>query len=507
MSDSFSSKKFNLQFLSSFSLLLVVMAEKRVKTTLMVDEEEDRLSKLPDSLIIHILSFLSTKDAVSTCLVSDRWKLMWYSVPKLSFSDFDWPNNPKKLYSYVNNYLEHRKRGMNFIRDSAITSFRLHIHYLEHRKRGMNLSKVSHLDKWLAFIAEMNVKEIDLCVNRTVINNIGFHYYSLPKTLAVNSSHLTILNLTSVELDSSYSFSFPSLKTLSLTYVRLGDNVVEKILMGSSSLERLRLHFCYLSSDPQLRIKIQHNLSLKFLDIILRKDLVEQIDLINLESLFLTGVSFEKIKVSACKAIRILKLVINLESSFEHLISNLPLLEEFTFTKRRKCKLKHIKISNQHLEKLFVHNPYNEELNVILKSTPKLTTVVYTGCIKLSVSMESSNLLFGTFVILVAQENYDTDWFVNFMNFLLNLKCSWRSIDIHVKSDEALFFPEKLKRVCRSPLVDWKNLTFFTEYEPERESNLKDALQWISPTLSLKKGRHYYQHAFKVFEKYKDEFL
>ncbi|KAM6570515.1 hypothetical protein CsatB_018500 [Cannabis sativa] len=50
------------------------MAEKRAKTTLMMmgDEEEDRISKLPDSLILHILSFLSTKDVVSTCLISKR---------------------------------------------------------------------------------------------------------------------------------------------------------------------------------------------------------------------------------------------------------------------------------------------------------------------------------------------------------------------------------------------------------------------------------------------------
>uniref|UniRef100_A0A803P782 F-box/LRR-repeat protein 15/At3g58940/PEG3-like LRR domain-containing protein n=1 Tax=Cannabis sativa TaxID=3483 RepID=A0A803P782_CANSA len=178
---------------------------------------------------------------------------------------------------------------MNFIRDSAITSFKLHMRYT------YEISKVSRLDKWLAFIAEMKVKEIGLCVNRTVINNIGFHYYSLPKTLAVNAKYLTILKLSFVELDSSSSFSFPSLKTLSLARVRLGDNVVEKILMGSSSLESLDLHLCCLASDPQLRINIQHSLSLKFLYINLTKDLVELIELINLESLILVDVSFHKL--------------------------------------------------------------------------------------------------------------------------------------------------------------------------------------------------------------------
>ncbi|KAM6594859.1 hypothetical protein CsatA_002562 [Cannabis sativa] len=463
------------------------MAEKRAKTTLMVDEEEDRLSKLHDSLILHILSFLSTEDVLSTCLISKRWKFMWYCVPKISFQDSNLGNDPKKFYSYVDNYLEHRKRGMYFLPDSAITSFKLRIDYTYER------SNACHLDKWLALIAEMKVKEIHLWVNKSKNNSADVHYYSLPKTLVVSARYLTILNLNSVELDSRYSFSFPSLKTLSLAYVRLVDNdVVDKLLMGSSSLESLQLLFCCLSNDPQLRINIQHSSSLKFLDITLTKDLVEQIQLINLESLLLKGVSFDKIKVSACKAIRILNLTccwgMEESSSFEYFISSLPLLENLTlYNGRKPNKLKRIEISNQHLENLFVHNPFDDEMSVIIKSTPKLTTFVYFGGIKFSVSMESSHLLIGAFVI-EGLENYDAYWFINLMNFLLNLNCSWRCIDIHVESDEALIFPWNLRRVCRSPLVNWEHLRFFTECKPGRESDLKDALQWISPTLSIKKG-------------------
>ncbi|XP_060967107.1 putative F-box protein At1g49610 [Cannabis sativa] len=460
------------------------MAEKRAKTALMMmGEEEDRISELPDSLIQHILSFLSTKDAVSTCLVSNRWKLMWYSVSELSFSDFDWANS-KKFYNYVNNYLERRKRGNYFILDSAITSFKLHMTNSYQRRMARDL------DKWLAFIVEKKVKEINLRVNKQRSYRGDIHYYSLPKTLAVNARYLTTLILNSVELDSRYSFSFPSLKTLTLACVRLvGNDAVDKLLMGSPSLEKLQLHFCCFSTDTQFRISIQHSLSLKFLDIKLTKDLVERIALINLESLYLASVSFDKIKLSACKAIRILNLTCcwgkEESSSLEYLISNLPLLEKLTLC---KWKLEHIEISNQHLENLSIHNSCHGVMNVVIKSTPKLTTFIYVGDVRFRMSMESSNLLFGIFVIK-GQENYDIYWFINLMNFLLNLNCSWRCIDIHVKSEEALMFPDILKRVCRSPLVNWKHLRFFTECKPERESDLKNALQWISPTLSIMKRR------------------
>ncbi|KAI3923881.1 hypothetical protein MKW92_025269 [Papaver armeniacum] len=49
---------------------------------------EDRISNLPDSLINHILSFLSdTTYAVRTCVLSKRWRYIWTSLPVLKFSD------------------------------------------------------------------------------------------------------------------------------------------------------------------------------------------------------------------------------------------------------------------------------------------------------------------------------------------------------------------------------------------------------------------------------------
>ncbi|CAK8567995.1 unnamed protein product [Lathyrus sativus] len=43
----------------------------------------DMLSDLPDCVILHILSFLNTKDAVRTCILSVRWKDLWKRLPAL----------------------------------------------------------------------------------------------------------------------------------------------------------------------------------------------------------------------------------------------------------------------------------------------------------------------------------------------------------------------------------------------------------------------------------------
>ncbi|XP_038688809.1 putative FBD-associated F-box protein At5g56700 [Tripterygium wilfordii] len=43
------------------------------------------ISKLPDAILQRILSFLPTKDAVKTSVLSRRWEYLWTSIPNLEF--------------------------------------------------------------------------------------------------------------------------------------------------------------------------------------------------------------------------------------------------------------------------------------------------------------------------------------------------------------------------------------------------------------------------------------
>ncbi|XP_058730956.1 F-box protein At4g22280-like [Vicia villosa] len=88
------------------------------------DENEDRLSDLPDCIILHILSFLNTKHVVQTCVLSTRWKHLWKCIPTLILHSSRF-TSLKKFDTFVSNIF--------ILRDS---STELHAFDLDIEHRG-----------------------------------------------------------------------------------------------------------------------------------------------------------------------------------------------------------------------------------------------------------------------------------------------------------------------------------------------------------------------------------
>ncbi|GAU41867.1 hypothetical protein TSUD_366140 [Trifolium subterraneum] len=89
-----------------------------------IETTQDTLSDLPVCVLVHILSFLNTKEAVRTSILSKRWNRIWKYIPILTlhYSDF---STLKSFDKFVSRVLSLRDKSIvlhaiNFDRNGSI---------------------------------------------------------------------------------------------------------------------------------------------------------------------------------------------------------------------------------------------------------------------------------------------------------------------------------------------------------------------------------------------------
>ncbi|XP_030930758.1 FBD-associated F-box protein At3g52670-like [Quercus lobata] len=184
---------------------------KRQKPTVM-----DRISYLSDSLLCHILWFLTTKEAVVTSILSSRWKTLWTLVPKLDFDshEFERISSSDEEQSLNEDYGNNRYRFTfthivtrawairNLNNANPIKHFRLHWY--------SNDSDPIHAETWVRAALTPDLEVLDLLS--------GFSQrFNFSSTLLNYAKSLVVLKLKRIDVNlPSSSFGFPSLKTLLL---------------------------------------------------------------------------------------------------------------------------------------------------------------------------------------------------------------------------------------------------------------------------------------------------
>ncbi|KAL8494042.1 hypothetical protein ACS0TY_025007 [Phlomoides rotata] len=185
----------------------------------------DRLSELPDSLLVHILSFLGVKEAGITSVLSKRWKFLWAELPKLEFCE-NWEAKKKHDFvTWVNRTIDTRRRG-----------------YLERfLVKFINYDKcfASDLDDWIEFSVKNKVKELIL-----MLFPCGTGYYTPPQMM-YSCSSLTALHLSGCIMAYERTIGWQSLTDLTLSEVELNQHLLDEILSSCPVLSRLELEECW----------------------------------------------------------------------------------------------------------------------------------------------------------------------------------------------------------------------------------------------------------------------
>ncbi|CAA7055541.1 unnamed protein product [Microthlaspi erraticum] len=184
----------------------------------------DWISELPEDLLLRILSSLNAKDVAATMVLSKRWKFLWMLVPKLIYDE--------------DIYGQKYESFSRFVYRSLLLHEAPHLQTV-HFKLSDNRGDVD-IGVWITNVVKRWVREliieIDLRSSRV----------TLPVSLYTCCRMLVTLKLSNVTLrDASCSFSFPSLKSLSLLSVKYpGDEFVKTFLSSCHVLEDLHVKQC-----------------------------------------------------------------------------------------------------------------------------------------------------------------------------------------------------------------------------------------------------------------------
>ncbi|XP_043688923.1 F-box/FBD/LRR-repeat protein At5g56420-like [Telopea speciosissima] len=208
----------------------------------------DRISELPDPVLHHILSFLPTKIAVSTSMLSRRWRYLWTYVDKLNFED--------DLFYSIQMNEDLMFKFMDFVDNVLVVHNLLNIEKL--RLLGGDCDAF-RIDSWIRAAIKREIKELDIFICPRVP-------FEFPSCL-FNCELLTVLklNLACSDLKLPTSICLPSLKTMRLDSVIFADeNLTHNFFFNCPTLENLIMKKCGLRDVKVLHISAPR---LKFLTV------------------------------------------------------------------------------------------------------------------------------------------------------------------------------------------------------------------------------------------------
>ncbi|WJX60437.1 hypothetical protein P8452_45644 [Trifolium repens] len=140
------------------------------------DNNTDRLSDLPDHILMQILEFLDLKQSGQTCVLSKRWKDLWKKLTNLKF------NHSGDNIDIISKFVSHIQSG----RDDSLA-----LHSLEyvHKLQYQDFPKTTLLEV-VKYAASHNVQQLTVHV-----------YLWLIKDLELPPSIFHCQSLTSLKLD------------------------------------------------------------------------------------------------------------------------------------------------------------------------------------------------------------------------------------------------------------------------------------------------------------------
>ncbi|KAK8546009.1 hypothetical protein V6N12_026813 [Hibiscus sabdariffa] len=204
---------------------------------------EQRISNLSDNILCHILSFIPTKDAVQTSVVSTRWRYLFAYMSTLDFQ-YCLSNICSRLGAEsFKNFVD---RLLFFFNHLTLECFRLY-------ESSLQEDDYSRLYGWICAALWRGVKEIDLRYKLSTV---------LPTFLFTSQSLMTLKLDINDDMKVPCKVCLPNLKSLRLRNIKFSDgDSIQRLISGCLALEDLVMDLQELPANIN-KFNI-HSLSLK----------------------------------------------------------------------------------------------------------------------------------------------------------------------------------------------------------------------------------------------------
>ncbi|CAK8565174.1 unnamed protein product [Lathyrus sativus] len=276
-------------------------------------DNKDRISDLPDSLILHILSFMDIKQAIHTCILSTRWNNFWKYIPNLTLVSSQF-TSVEILTKFVSQILS--------LRDNSTE-----LHTLVFRRH--KVMEPSLLEKILKYAVSHNVQRLDICVTCDIprLPTCLLSCRTL-KSLDLYVSHPTVYGTTKLFPS---SLNMPLLTSLDLRHFAfsVGNDGRVDPFSALTSLKSLRILYCEVMDEQNLCISSAKlvNLCIYMVHYAPKSYFGIELSAPNLCSFAFSGIPVQKLSWSKSKLFSIKKVRIHIIEFWKSEETSLVLLD------------------------------------------------------------------------------------------------------------------------------------------------------------------------------------
>ncbi|XP_010051679.2 F-box/LRR-repeat protein 25 [Eucalyptus grandis] len=190
----------------------------------------DYISELPIGIILHIFSFLTSKDAIKTSVLSKQWRYIWTANPRISFS-MPPCYNRRMLRSFT------AIVDVVLLRCTAVKvkSFHFDATRLFYNS-WLRFAVGPTFHRWLRFAVKHDIEEVSMFLDHEI--------YTLPKFF-FRCTTMVSFHVSHCHFSMMGAVNWSSLKRLRIDHAKLEDNAITRLLKGCPVLEFFELKGCW----------------------------------------------------------------------------------------------------------------------------------------------------------------------------------------------------------------------------------------------------------------------